>query len=70
MKGTSRDHPYIISLIDSGARHWVPTPTPIIAHAHGFWVGMGAKNSWVGMGSILLFMGEHGQTKHIERVIE
>ena len=51
------------------------------AHAHGFWVGTGAIlfswcNSirhgwaWVGMGSMLLLMGEHGQAKHIERVSE
>ena len=31
------------------ALHWVPIPMP--AHAHGFWVGMGA---------ILLFMSGHG----------
>ena len=31
-------------LVYGRARHWVPTPMPmpIIAHAHGFWVGMGA----------------------------
>ena len=38
-----------LGTFDTGALHWVPISMP--THAHGFWVGMGA---------IVLFMGEHG----------
>ena len=52
------------SWVLSRALHWVPIPMPM---SFG-WAWVRYYCSWVGMGSILLFMGEHG-LKHIKRAL-
>ena len=48
------------NVLQSRARHWAPTPMPISAHAHGFWVGMGAILLGMGGHGFHIIMGGHG----------
>jgi hypothetical protein len=49
-RGQEEEHQSEEACVPTRDRQWASMPTPISAHANGFWVGMG---------TIFLFMGGH-----------